>query len=455
MVERNQHLNHTKQVIRSVIEANGNRISIRSLIKEYKDLTENDIPIASLGYDSVLELIQDCDDWFGIERTDAHSNEWQYVVYCRPLDNTRHLVDLIENQRKPENSDKVILRPSVCYNPFRSRPTADQRPRLVKPFKLEVIAKNNEQQTESDLNSGPYRLNLKGTKKQTCPYKSVCPLPDTRIITNELKIKISALMSKYKIIGLVNFEIIYKLFHGETLDYKRIGFVSVDQLLRAIPDVIHLKVTDNGPMVCYIVPETPSKRPEEVTQISNKTSNCVNTIANRDKELKNIRLLLKSYPKGIGVKRFVDLYQKIYKTLFVCENWGYSSPIEMFAKMTNIFVLEKNPNHSLHNEEWILFDTTCKLTSNGMKTSAPKKRFGDEFKENVNQVMHRIGRTQQKYIYVENFPSAYSVLFHENIEPKTYGFNDWKQLLLELSKECDFSVKERVKNKPFLVPINK
>ena len=465
--KRTEDLKQLKQIVRSVIEANGNRISIGSLVKEYKKITQNDIPVTSLGFYSVLQLIQECDDWFGVQRCDTHRTECEYIVYCLPDNNTKHLVDLIQNQRYSEDCDKIVLRPRINFNPFRIQKQVDQRPKQVKPFQLKVMARDNAaggEQKESEFNCGPLHLNLNGKKNTKSLYKPVCPLPDTRIITNEVKSKITALMRHFKTLSLMNFEIIYKRFHSQPLNCQLLGYASVDQLLKAIPDVIRFEDSIDGPKICLneleeqahkIVKDSNQKRqPFKSLHIESETRSN-SSIVNRNTDMNNIRRLLKSQPKGVEVGKFIDLYQTTYKKSFACEQWGYSSPIEMFAKMRDVFILKRLINNLTNNDEWLLFEHNSEIETNETKTIHKKKRFGSDFKQNVNQLMLKISKTKPKQINVEDFNTAYYMLFREKIEPKTYGFDSWRKLLLELSKECNFDVKERIKNQPFLVFIKK
>ena len=452
-----------KQVIRSVIESNGNQMTIRDLIRDFKDMNGYDLPFARFGYESLLELIRDMDDSLGIQIQDKHRYELDYVVYCLPNANTKHIVDFVQRQKHAEDRHIEVLNP-VLNSDTKSKWYNNPRPKIIKPFKLKPNLNPEENVIECDINVMPNIMPslCANRRNQKTVRRAVCPLPDSRFITNDEKNNIYELMAKIPSISLFNFEVIYKMFNKKAIDFNRFGFETLEQFLSQIPDVVQLVPTSDG--IKVTATQRNGTKPDALQNgsVNGMTNHLTNGLKKTNglkqnhfissKDLKNIYVILRKNPKGIPVHQFLDDYYKTFGKPFVSDYWGYGSPIEMFANLRDIFYLEKPENKCPNMENYILHESTPELRAQTQKPLLIRKKFDPQFIENINQLMQKLHKNiRNKELSFDEFVDAYYLWFDQKIDPKVYGFNNLKQMLICLSKECDFDIKERLKFKPFIV----
>ena len=467
MAERRQKQD-LKQIIRSIIESNGNKMTIKSLIKEYKETIESDLPLTQLNYETIVDLIRDMDDTFGIEIKDKHRHQNDYNVYCLPDQNTRHIVDLVQNQKHSENDNKEVLNPSV--NVFHSKlKNFNHRPIAVKPFELKPNIPTEEETNGHQINGCNHRMNglyfdnhLRPNNQKTV-NKAICPLPDSRVITNEVKSNISEVMSKYNSINLLNFGVIYYLYHKTPIDFKNFGFASLDQFLSQMPDLVRLEKCLDGIRVVYNRPKQPVLDKPKVNGVINGVINGHQNGLNinglnkskqliQNQNLEAFRQILRNHPKGTSVPQFMDEYSNTYRKPFISSVWGYGSPIEMFSAMRDIFYLKQPENGSQNMDDWLLFEATPELVAPPLVTTVQRKPTDQQLVKEVNEVMAAANRSVgSKEIFVEHFSDAFELIHKRRLDPKKYGFNNFNHLLKTISKDCNFEYKERVKKHPFVI----
>jgi len=173
------------------------------------------------------------------------------------------------------------------------------------------------------------------------------------------------------------------------------------------------------------------------------------------KEMKRFGQILSRYPNGILPKDFIKEYYRIFKEPIIPAKLGYCSVIEMFASITQLFYLQKPANGSQNCDEYLLLKTTPELRAQTTATFPKRRAFDKKFKERALDVILRVNgcddTNADHCLYVHEFAEAYELMFGEVIEPNVYGFKNFKDLLMALSRECDIDMKERIKNKPYLV----
>ena len=219
---------------------------------------------------------------------------------------------------------------------------------------------------------------------------------------------------------LCNLEREYRGLLGERLQWKRLGFHSLKDMIMKIPEVVTVEIVGDGQLLLHA---TPNSSTEHIANMVSKQRDCVKgyNVSNTMKlqkyktfpQLTNLSsrsqfqsvnssqilpsqiardfsLLLSAFPQGLSPSDLICEYRRAFgRELYLC---GFSSIIDLCFQLPNVVYVQNS------GPDWLLLPAAAKETmkivdlNNQREVKSLLKKFDSLFKKRLENSWKESGR---------------------------------------------------------------
>ena len=429
--------------IKSILCSAKRGLTEYELKKEYRQINGKEIPYASLGHNSLYELMRSMPEACYSQRHHA-SNIW---VYYPHIDETvKNLADLVRGQK----TDKLT--------------------KLREQYRSQVRQNNsnssNRFQRISYSSSTQFRTAQNG-------YSTIMPANYARNVPADVQEQIRCILANNNgRLPLGDFEKLYQLKHYSKLDFSQYGFNSMRHLFESLPHLVSIQTQsgtfDSTDLICLIEPIIQQMEKENSAEVlaesdvsvlaknlpppghSVKTESRKRHLSPLEEEITNSIITLLKTKKSIALSDFKMEYEGLVKKSLEFEKLGYQNIPELVKGLEipgvrvtcvlptyeNILVYEDD------QEKKIVADEVTGLSDSD-------DEYGEEYlrmqlrklEPHIKTVFKARRRTN-----LQDFLSLFEKHNGWKLEFKTYGFRNNESLFAAL-KDLDLIRAELVDGK--------
>ncbi|GFR18207.1 uncharacterized protein TNCT_93521 [Trichonephila clavata] len=280
--------NSVKINLRCVTQSRKGGVPLNQLQNDYKGLIGRDIPLKDLGYSSLEYFLRDIPDVISLKR----SKDGVFVAEGVADASTAHIAKLISKQKTSKSGS---TKPAVL---FRKKGNA---------FKT---AKENQKSSPAKLKNLPVKTN--GEFLEQCSEPGQLN-PENHGLKKSVLIHLKCVVQSCKGgVPLNRLDKDYKAFIGTNIPFKELGYDSLENFIKSIPDVISLKKNANDQIIAE-VPDSSNAHlsGQKTKKESSKVSEALDSAKNHPDDSNVIRV---STQKNAKLPSFFQLPQNDSET---------------------------------------------------------------------------------------------------------------------------------------------
>ncbi|GFW58127.1 uncharacterized protein TNCV_2742722 [Trichonephila clavipes] len=275
--------------LRGVTQSRKGGVPLNQLQNDYKDFIGRDIPLKDLGYSSLEYFLRDIPDVISLKR----DKDGVVVAEGVADASTAHIAKLISKQK---TSKSASTKPAVLYR---------------KKGNTLKTAKENQKSSHAKLKNMPVKT--EGEFPEQCSKPGQLN-PENHELKKSVLIHLKSVVQSCKGgVPLNRLDKDYRAFIGKNIPFKELGYDSLENFIRSIPDVISLKKNAKGVIIALGVSDSSTAHlfGQKTIQESSKVSETLDSAKNLPDGSTVIRI---SAQKNAKLPSFFQLPQNASET---------------------------------------------------------------------------------------------------------------------------------------------
>ncbi|GFY56371.1 uncharacterized protein TNIN_413721 [Trichonephila inaurata madagascariensis] len=276
--------------LRGVTQSRKGGVPLNQLQNDYKDFIGRDIPLKDLGYSSLEYFLRDIPDVISLKR-----NKDGVVVAEGVADaSTAHIAKLISKQK---TSKSASTKPAVLFR---------------KKGNTLKTAKENQKSSHAKLKNLPVKT--EGEFPEQCSKPGGQLNPENHGLKKSVLIHLKSVVQSCKGgVPLNRLDKDYRAFIGKNIPFKELGYDSLENFIRSVPDVISLKKNAKDEIIALGVSDSSTAHlfGQKTKRESSKLSEALDSAKNLPADSTVIRI---STQKNAKLPSFFQLPQNASET---------------------------------------------------------------------------------------------------------------------------------------------